>query len=231
LLPLSDTLPQTIRPDEIRLRHFDIRRNSGGNSLVYNCLWKHTRKDSVPMKITGPIKSKVSNRGVPPDDFLKELIAWGRTADDEIFEVRRDDPGEVDVYTHVRPILGPWSSMRHRRAAMLEVLRVLAGFESSWDWNCGRDVTNATSITPLTIEAGAFQVSANSRAFGRELRDLAPADGDQFQRAMKADHSLAMEYAARLLRHTIRHNGPVKRSEINPWLRRDAVLQFMDALA
>ena len=185
----------------------------------------------MTMHLTGPIKSPVANRGTPPDGFLSELIAWGRTAPDEIFAVRRDDPGETDIYTHIRPILGPWASMAHRRAAMLEVLRVLAGFESSWDWTCGRDVTNSTSVTPTTIEAGAWQVSGNSRAFGRDLRDLAPADGDRFQRAMKSDHPLAMEYAARLLRHTIRHNGPVARGEIDKWLNREAVLELMDALA
>ena len=121
--------------------------------------------------------------------------------------------------------------MAHRRAAMLEVLRVLAGFESSWDWTCGRDVTNSTSVTPTTIEAGAWQVSGNSRAFGRDLRDLAPADGDRFQRAMKSDHPLAMEYIARLLRHTVRHNGPVLRHEIDPFLSREAVAQFMSLLS
>ncbi len=180
---------------------------------------------------TGPIKSKVSNRGTPPDAFLTELIAWGKSAPEEIFAVRRDDPGEVDIYTHVAYGLGPWISPLHRRAAMLEVLRVLAGFESSWLWNCGRDTTNSTSTTPTTIEAGIFQVSANSRAFGQDLRTLSPADGDQFQRAMKADHPLAMEYAARLLRHTIRHNGPVERGEIDPWLQCAAVDQFMGLLA
>jgi hypothetical protein len=32
---------------------------------------------------------------------------------------------------------------------MLEVLRVLAGFESSWDWEAGRHVTNPTSNAVL----------------------------------------------------------------------------------
>ena len=182
------------------------------------------------MTFTGPIKSPVANRGSPPDSFLTELVSWGRNADETIFEPRRDDPGETDVYTRIAPILGPWTSPTHRIAAMLEVLRVLAGFESSWDWNCGRDTTNHSSVTPTTIEAGAWQVSGNSRAFGRDLRELAPADGDRFQRAMKVDHAMAMEYAARLLRHTIRHNGPVLRGEINPWLNRDSVEQFRELL-
>lgn len=183
------------------------------------------------MTITGPIKSRVLNRGVPPDAFLAELIDWGRTAPAEIFAPRKDDQWEVDVYTSIKPVLGPWESLLHRRAAMMEVMRVLAGFESGWDWNCGRDVTNRTSVTPTTIEAGAWQVSGNSRAFGQDLRDLAPMDGNRFQRAMKIDHPLAMEYVSRLLRHTCRHNGPVLRHEIDPFLSREAVAQFMILLA
>ncbi len=183
------------------------------------------------MNTSGPIKSRVANRGAPPDSFLAELIDWGRGAPSEIFIPKRDDPGEVDIYTHIRPMLGPWTSLLHRRAAMLEVLRVLAGFESSWNWNCGRDTTNRTSVTPTTIEAGAWQVSGNSRAFGQDLRDIAPADGNRFQRAMKSNHLLAIEYAARLLRHTTRHHGPVIRGEIDPWLSREAVAQFMTLLA
>src|SRR4051812_5246706 len=31
------------------------------------------------------IKQKVVGRGVPPDSYLNELIAWGRSAPDEIF--------------------------------------------------------------------------------------------------------------------------------------------------
>jgi hypothetical protein len=31
------------------------------------------------------VKHAVLNRGVPPDRFLDELIAWGKTAPDDIF--------------------------------------------------------------------------------------------------------------------------------------------------
>jgi hypothetical protein len=118
---------------------------------------------------------------------------------------------------------------------MLEVLRVLAGFESSWNWKAGVDTTNPTSTTPETIEAGAWQVSANSMAFGPELKELVrdrvgSLDGNDFQDAMKQDHQLAMEYAARLLRRTVKHHGPVVRREIDPWLRRDAVVEFQTLL-
>lgn len=176
-------------------------------------------------------KQRVLNRGVPPNSFLEELIAWGRTAPDEIFAPNQN----ADVYSNVVGVLGPWQDLAHRRAAMLEVMRVLAGFESSWDWNAGVDTTNPTSTTPDTIEAGAWQVSANSMTFGQELKDLVLSkvgslDGDKFQQAMKQDHQLAMEYVARLLRRTVNHHGPVKRHEIDAWLRRDAVMEFQALL-
>jgi hypothetical protein len=172
-------------------------------------------------------KQHVHNRGIPPDSFLDQLVAWGKTAPDEIFA-----PNSArDVYSNVFSTLGPWQGLFHRRAVMLEVMRVLAGFESSWNWNEGRDTTNATSVTPTTIEAGAWQVSANSMGFGPELKALVLAkagalDGSTFQRAMKANHPLAMEYIARLLRRTVNHNGPVKRHEIDRWLSKDAVAEF-----
>ncbi len=172
-------------------------------------------------------KQHVSNRGVPSNDFLDQLVAWGKQAPDEIFA-----PNTLsDIYSSIRNTLGPWSGSHHRRAVMLEVMRVLAGFESSWDWNEGRDTSNPTSVTPDTIEAGAWQVSANSMAFGQELKDLVLAhvgtvEGNAFQDAMKTNHPLAMEYVARLLRRTTHHHGPILRHEIDPWLRRDAVAEF-----
>ncbi len=176
-------------------------------------------------------KQRVHNRGIPPNSFLDELVAWGRIAPDEIFVPN----AAKDVYSSVFRALGPWQSLRHRRAVMLEVMRVLAGFESSWHWNEGRDTNNPTSITPTTIEAGAWQVSANSMGFGQELKALVKAkagslDPNVFQRAMKHNHPLAMEYIARLLRRTVNHNGPVKRHEIDVWLRRDAVTEFLNLL-
>ncbi len=172
-------------------------------------------------------KQHVANRGTPPDSFLEQLVLWGKLMPDALFDVNPYN----DVYTSVRKALGPWESIMHRRAVMLECMRVLGGFESSWNWNCGRDTTNSTSVTPDTIEAGLWQVSANSMVFGSELKDLVrlhagATDGNTFQHAMKTDHALAMEYIARLLRRTVRHNGPVLRHEIDPCLRREAVREF-----
>jgi hypothetical protein len=188
---------------------------------------------------------KVLNRGIPPLRFLQELVAWGKTAPDEIFA---DQPGnKTDVYASVITELGPFEDITHRKACMLEVMRVLAGFESSWKWDTGRDTTNPTEDTPDTISAGPFQVSANSLAFGQDLQDLvaphgirnAKRDGDAFQALMKTNHPLAMEYVARLMRHTMRHNGPLfkdrskfsgdlreKEQSIYPWLSREAVAEF-----
>ena len=70
---------------------------------------------------------KVFTRGIPPLGFLQELVAWGKMAPDEIFV---DQPGnEKDVYASVITELGPFEDITHRRACMLEVMRVLAGFE------------------------------------------------------------------------------------------------------
>lgn len=176
-------------------------------------------------------KHRVLNRGVPPDSFLDELVAWGRTAPDDIFFPSH----HRDVYSNVVAVLGPWQGLLHRRAAMLEIMRVLAGFESSWNWNEGADASNPKSVKPTTMEAGAWQVSADSMGWGPELKALVHGaagslSGIDFQRAMKQDHTLAMEYIARLLRRTVAHNGPVLRHEIDAWLRTDAVTEFQALL-
>ena len=196
-------------------------------------------------------KKRVSNRGVPPVSFLDELVAWAKAAPGEIFA---PNTNSGDVYSAIAPVLGPWKGLQHRKAVMLEVMRVLAGFESSWNWNEGRDVKNTPTTSPLEeVEAGAWQVSANSLAWGQDLRDLVqreigahdPQNANQelkgpvpknlcnkafdpaaFQEQMKQNHWLAMEYIARLLRHTTQANGPVKRHEIDQYLHKDAVAEF-----
>jgi hypothetical protein len=176
-------------------------------------------------------RQKVHNRGAPPEAFLVELIEWGRSADDEIF--RRNEV--FDIYSSVVSTLGPWRSELHRRAAMLEVLRVLGGFESSWRWDAGRDVTNPSSNTPCTEEAGIFQCSGNSMAFSPRLRQLlldAGGDGscESFIDVTKTNHRFALEYCARLIRITTKHHGPIKNRHIHPWLRRDAVDEILSLL-
>jgi hypothetical protein len=176
-------------------------------------------------------KQRVHNRGVAPDGFLNELVDWGQNAPEEIFE--KND--KVDVYSSVIQELGPWEGALHRRAAMLEVLRVLGGFESSWDWNAGRDVTNPSSNTACTEEAGIFQCSGNSMNFSPSLKNLfaataADASCQSFIKTTKANHRFAIEYCARLLRFTTKHHGPVRDRHINVWLKRDAVTELIEFL-
>src|SRR5262249_33536520 len=104
--------------------------------------------------------SKVSNRGRPNPDFLQELVDWGKTASSEIFIDKQTE--EKDVYASVQSVLGPYGDLIHRKACMLEVMRVLAGFESSWKWSEGHDRKNPDENSPDTFSAGPFQVSANS---------------------------------------------------------------------
>ena len=177
-------------------------------------------------------KQKIHNRGAAPTPFLTEIIEWGKTADAEIF--RRNEI--FDIYSSVVSQLGPWRGDLHRRAAMLEVLRVLAGFESSWSWLEGRDVKNPKSNTPCTEEAGIFQCSGDSMNYSPGLRQLLIAVGGDgtcasFIALSKNNHRFAFEYCARLLRITIKHHGPIKHGHIHPWLRRDAVDEIMRSLA
>ena len=177
-------------------------------------------------------KQAVSNRGIPPDSFLDELVAWGVNAPSDIFV---DFSNRDGVFARVKKTLGPYDDIRHRRAVMLEVMRVLAGFESAWNWNQGTDTgADAKAKTPRSageIEAGAWQVSANSMGLGIELRVIVAAEvgstgAKEFQKAMKENHPLAMEYIARLLNRSIAANGPLLRNEIDKWLKRDAVAEF-----
>jgi len=178
-------------------------------------------------------KEKVANRGVPPDSFLNELIDWATQAPDEIF-VRNNIH---DAYSNVAAELGPYSDLLNRKAVMLEVLRVLGGFESSWDFNEGRDVTNPTSNTPCTEEAGIFQCSGNAMQIDSSLKTLlrdasgGDTDCETFITVTKQNHRFAFEFCARLLRFTVNHHGPVKHKHINEFLRRDAVAEFQRFLS
>lgn len=179
-----------------------------------------------------PIQAKVYNRGRPPAEFLSELITWGRDAPAEVFQPN----DRADVYVRVRPHLGPWTSELYRRAVMLEVLRVLGGFESSWNWEEGRDTAKPTPNTPTNEEAGIFQCSFDSLALDPSLRQLLLAQGvdatpQSFIETTKDNHAFAIEYCARLLRCTAKHHGPLKSGKMLPWLSRDAVAEFERLLA
>lgn len=204
----------------------------------------------------GAIKAEVFNRGNPPDSFLDEFIELARKEPDELFAPRpapKDAQGnprpDPDIYSKVRDELGPWDDLLHRRAVMCEVRRVLAGFESSWNWKEGVDTSRLGGDTPENSEAGAWQVSYDARRLAPELATLLTANnihnGIDFQRAMKFNHALAMEFVARLMRNNSKHNGPLYKGDerlvirsslrdakhsIYPWLSRAAVAEFRSLL-
>lgn len=185
------------------------------------------------MNLPDSLFSPVHNRGAAPREFLETLVTVMRGLPDEIFYMSYGG-SEPDIFDRT---LGTWVAFdkEQARAVMCEVLRVLGGFESSWRWNEGRDVTNASSNTPLTEEAGIFQVSANSMNFDPSLKgcvrsyNVEPTPAN-FIQLMKTNKRAAIEYCARLLRFTIRHHGPLVRGEAFPFLRQENITAFQTLL-
>lgn len=186
-------------------------------------------------------RSIVEDQGRPPESFLTELVEWGRTAPDDIFEPNTDPE---DVYLVLAPILGNpqkprWDDLLHRRAAMLELMRVHGGMESGWDWREGVDTTNRRSMAnPRGEETGLWQVSFDSTYLGKDMADFAEAHGidayKEFIPAMKLDHKLAMEYYARLMRANYKWAGPVIRERgdtVRKWLSKDSMNEFRKLLS
>lgn len=171
---------------------------------------------------------EVYDRGSPPESFLDELVDWATQAPSDLFV----ENNRNDIYSSVYEELGPWHGLNHRKAVMLEVLRVLGGFESSWNWNEGVDISNPKSKTPCTEEAGIFQCSGDSINYGDNLKSMlarvAPdTTCESFIKTTKSNHRFAIEYCAQLLRLTTKHHGPIKFKEIHPYLRTDAVNEFL----
>lgn len=177
-------------------------------------------------------RTRVLNRGIPPVDFLESIVSWAKKAPDSLFE---PNPNQ-DIYWAVKPALGPWGGVKHRKAVMLEVMRVHAGFESSWRWHIGVDTTNATSMRLIEgQETGIFQVSFDSTNLGKGalkpyVKERNIDTPQKFIPAMKADHELAIDYYAHLVRVNVRWAGPIIRNEIDKWLSRSAVKEFQEAL-
>lgn len=193
----------------------------------------------MPAKYTALLRP-IKGRGAPPPAFIDELIAWAKTAPSDIFAPNADPE---DVFVRITPILGPWESALHRRAAMCELLRCLAGFESSWKWGEGVDMTNRRSQRLIVArETGIFQVSYDSLALdlaGNDqvddlrqcvLKHCGTLKVQVFIDQMKINHRFALEYAARLLRNSFYWNGPIKRREIESSLSRAAVQEFKQLL-
>jgi hypothetical protein len=172
-------------------------------------------------------KVKVLNRGIAPDWFLNEALAWAKTAPDEIFASNSN----YDVYSLMYAKLGPWKSLKHRKAALLNGLIIHAGMESSWNHSVGIDTSKPSSLnTCKAAEAGAYQPSYDSvYGFGGDLISLfkakcssfsADQDCKRFQICAKQNRSFSHEYTSRLLRHKngYKHFGPWVRGENQRYL-------------
>ncbi len=175
---------------------------------------------------------------LPPPAFLAELVEWARQAPDSIFARNNE---RYDVLSSIYPQLGPWMGEKdsalwilNRKAAMLEVMRVLGAFESDWRWNEGKDQSSHKENDDETKSAGLWQISYNSRHFGDDLVEMLKRwgvkNGAEFQGIMKTKRYFAMEYAARLFRHTTRHNGPLLRKEVNAQVNKFAMSEFEELL-
>jgi hypothetical protein len=171
---------------------------------------------------------KKVNGSSPPPPFLDELVDWALGAPDVIFMPN----AKSDIYSSVRTQLGPYSDTFHRKAVMLEVLRVLAGHESTWNWNKGVDPDKNVKNTPQNEEAGALQCSWDSMGNDKSLKDFVQTtfgktDEQTFITNSKTNHKFAIEYAARLLRVTVGHHGPIKHHHIHGNLHKAAASEFM----
>jgi hypothetical protein len=199
------------------------------------------------------IRSEVFNRGSLSQSFLYEMVAWANGTDLALF----DENSNKDIYSRVIGELGPFTDIKHRTAVMLEVMRVLALFESGGNWLEGVDTSKSVGNNSDNEEAGAWQVSWDSRKLDHTLQDWLNAggvmDGKTFQHAMKYEHVNAMNFIAMLLRIDMSSydriaNGPIRKGierqktwpnrrqlwdehqSIYPWLSRDAVAEFQSLL-
>ena len=153
-----------------------------------------------------------AQHGRPPSEFLQQLVETLDALPDDVFAENELH----DIYAVMKGVLGPYTSLQHRKAVMCEVLRVQAGFESDWRWEAGVDLRNHHSRTHIeSEETGAFQVSFDSIGTRQSaLLDFAKRHGidtaETFITKMKTDHSLAVEYCARLLRISTAWCGTIK---------------------
>ncbi len=183
----------------------------------------------------------VSEQHGPPElnaAFLDTIVDTIQGLPDEVF---KPNP-YYDIYSVMNGVLGPYEDLTHRKAVMCEVLRVVAAFESDWNWNAGVDKHKpAEKFHPESEETGAFQVSWDSvytteNDKNETLRACAAAggatDAASFIRVMKANHKLAVEYCARLFRFSVGWCGTVKdRNMVVSHVSRKAVAEFRSFLA
>ncbi len=171
---------------------------------------------------------RVHNRGKIPAWFVEDVIAVAKATPDVVFAPNSN----YDIYSSIAPQLGPWRDLKHRKAAMVNVVLVAAGYESSWDYSEGRDMS-ANNTSSCTEEAGILQSSGNSNYFSKTLgayqqQVCGGTSCDNFRACSKSGNStfkkeFPVGHFMRLVRFTIKHHGPLVRKEVNPWLSKACV--------
>lgn len=162
----------------------------------------------------------IPNQGKIPTSVLNNIIDFVRSAPDQVFEKNN----EQDIYWLFAKTLGPITTLKQRRAVMADTQIVLGALESSWGYGVGRDPATPASKPCNEYEAGMFQVSSNSMAFGNgQLTTLFKAacgpymslgTCQAFQKCTKEEPAFAHSYVGLLLRYTINHHGPIKRGNV-----------------
>lgn len=164
-------------------------------------------------------KDAQGSRGAPRASFVDELFQIFLKMPDSAFEAN----SVTDIYSVIEPKLGPWRGITHRRSAAFESMISLAGRESSWNWNEGRD-KSASNTSAETEESGAWQTSCNARVFDARAKALLNGIScSQYIPKAKSDHEFATLFTWYVIRGTIRHHGPVLRGEILPPMQKARV--------
>ncbi len=166
----------------------------------------------------------IPNQGKIPTAVLNNIIDFVRSAPDQVFQ----ENSEQDIYWLFAKTLGPIITLKQRRAVMADTQIVLGALESSWGYGVGRDPATPASKPCNEYEAGMFQVSSNSMAFGGgKLTTLFKAacgsymtlgTCQAFQKCTKEEPAFAHSYVALLLRYTTKHHGPIIRGTVGKYL-------------
>lgn len=178
---------------------------------------------------------KVHNRGIVPFSVVRDIVEAIRVTPVSVFAKN----GNADVYGSVEREMGPYTSDLHRAAVMGAVMVVQSGFESSWNYQDGRDMS-ANNTSSCTEEAGLYQTSGNMNTFSVEAKaTLQPfmalhcksTTCSEFRRCTKEPvKAFVHGHFMRAARITTRHWGPMVRKEINLWLRKACALQIEQLL-
>lgn len=195
------------------------------------------------------LKKQIYNRGVAPDWFFGYLSRYLADVWNKKRTIIYAENNNFDVFSTLKMELGPYKDDWYRLGVIGVALWVLAGFESSWRPNLGKDEGNHNPSI-WGEEAGLFQTSADAMGLDPSLRvsfsnitglpvttnestartfiqwsKFKTTDSDE----VKENHFyFAVEMCALTLRKTVHHHGPALREEIDKWVSKAAVLELLE---